>query len=153
MKKIKFKKHNWYVLWLAIGVLLLFLGVLAFFFMKPVHPMLWIIAGIVFALLIVMVLFMWKTKAKPETDYRAMFVLGIFFLALYFINDLSTFFVLGIIFIVMGLANKDKWGKTKTWHQLSPPQRKLKMFLVIFLGVLVLVGVVLLFFVRGLNGS
>jgi formate hydrogenlyase subunit 3/multisubunit Na+/H+ antiporter MnhD subunit len=55
-----------------------------------------------------------KPRFKKETDYRALFNMGIIFLgagiamsaATHIINPL---FMLGLVYFGMGLANKDKW--------------------------------------------
>jgi heme A synthase len=55
-----------------------------------------------------------RPRSKKETDYRAIFNMGIIFfpaglaisVATKIINPLL---ILGLVYFVMGLANKDKW--------------------------------------------
>lgn len=58
-----------------------------------------------------------KPRSKKETDYRALFNMGIIFLGAGIAMSVATniinpLFILGMVYFIMGLANKDKW-KTK----------------------------------------
>ena len=58
-----------------------------------------------------------RPRSKKETDYRALFNMGLIFLSVGVVMSVSTniinpLFILGLIYFIMGLANKDKW-KTK----------------------------------------
>lgn len=55
-----------------------------------------------------------RPRSKKETDYRALFNMGIIFLGAGLAISVSTkmmnpLFILGLIYFIMGLANKDKW--------------------------------------------
>lgn len=132
---------------LGIGISLLAAAVAILLFFRPTKTI-WIpIAIIVLGLLFV---FLALVK-KHKTDYKTMFYLGIVFLILYFFNrsDSSVFFILGIVFIAVGIANKDKWGRHKTWKQLSEKERKFKMRLIGILLALVVIGAIVFLVVRG----
>jgi hypothetical protein len=88
----------------------------------------WIIVGIVLGLLVtgISIILAWKKRKEIKskgTNYRAFFILGVFFLLLgvifditFFISSTQVFLILGIVYIAMGisyisigLANRDKW--------------------------------------------
>ena len=88
----------------------------------------WIIIGIIVGLVLVgsliVVAFKKRKKGKSQTiNYRTFFILGISFLPLgiifeisFFLSDTKVFLVLGLAVIAMGmsyiaigLANRDKW--------------------------------------------
>jgi hypothetical protein len=59
-----------------------------------------------------------RPRSTKETDYRALFTMGIIFLGAGLAISVSTnimnpLFILGLIYFIMGLANKDQW-KTQT---------------------------------------
>jgi heme A synthase len=59
-----------------------------------------------------------RPRFKKETDYRALFNMGIIFFSAGLAISVATkmvnpLFILGLIYFIMGLANKDKW-KTQT---------------------------------------
>ena len=71
----------------------------------------------VIGLVIVFVIRRRRPRSKKETDYRALFNMGIIFLGAGLSISIATriinpLFILGLIYFIMGLANKDKW-KTK----------------------------------------
>ena len=49
---------------------------------------------------------------------------------------------MGLVFLGIGLANKDKWKKRKTWADLPATDKKIKTTLIIILGILCLAGLV-----------
>jgi hypothetical protein len=93
-----------------------------------------------------------KMKKNWPTDHRAMFYIGITWLALGIIsmrNDNPFFFIMGLVFIAIGLVNKDKWEKNKrSLGTMSKEEKKLFLGIFIFLGVLFLIGVVVFFLVQ-----
>jgi heme A synthase len=59
-----------------------------------------------------------RPRLNKETDYRALFNMGLIFFSAGLAISVATkiinpLFVLGLIYFIMGLANKDKW-KTQT---------------------------------------
>ena len=76
-----------------------------------------------------------KRKYKP--DYYTFFIIGLVWLPLGIVTGNSTFWVLGTLFFVIGLANKSKWKKQKSWNKLSKKEKRL-IFLSIFIGLLFL---------------
>jgi len=87
----------------------------------------WVIVGVIIGLILIGILvvmaFKWKRERKSQgTNYRALFILGITFLPIgviyeitFFVSGTKDFLVLGLSFIAMGssyiaigLANKGK---------------------------------------------
>jgi len=70
-----------------------------------------------------------------------------------FIPDSSLgviFTALGAIYIAIGLSHKKDWKKNhKSWSQLSKREYKIKLIISIILGILVLVGLVAYYILRG----
>jgi len=55
-----------------------------------------------------------RPRLNKETDYRALFNMGLIFFSAGLAISVATkiinpLFILGLIYFVMGLANKDKW--------------------------------------------
>jgi len=80
-----------------------------------------ILLGIGMITIILGVLVVWKKRKEgksKETDYRALFTMGITFVPLGIVMSISIgnpgmlgITALGIIYMTMGLANRDKWKK------------------------------------------
>lgn len=113
--------------WVLISVLILliFLGVLAFFFSK-------------------------KRKHKP--DYYSFFIIGIIWFIFGIPLKSYTFSAMGLVFMIIGLANKDKWKENRrTWDNMDKQERTIYLGVTILLGILVAVGFLLWFLVdRGI---
>jgi len=89
-----------------------------------------------------------KNKRRPP-DYYAFFWIGLIWtivgLPLYREGNFA-FLAMGIIFLIVGLANKDKWEKNRVrWGDLTEGEKKLKMGIIIFLGLLILAGMVMFY--------
>jgi len=52
-----------------------------------------------------------RGEKKRETNYRTIFVMGIILLPIGLIFDFMIFSILGAVYILIGLVNRDKWGK------------------------------------------
>jgi len=105
-----------------------------------------IIVGFILLLALAMRVATARYKEEIVPNYRAMFLMGICFIPIG-ITDLA-FLPLGIIFLLVGLRNKDKWGKETKWADFPPKLRKIKL---IFAGgfiILALLTAVFLIFSR-----
>lgn len=83
---------------------------------------------IVAVLILVLFVIFLARKKSSKPNYRALFILGLILLLIYFVsNSLFSretsyiFFILGITYISIGLINKKQWGKEKP---LTPKQNK-----------------------------
>jgi len=85
-----------------------------------------IIVGLILVGILVALTIKWKKEAKSgETNYRALFILGITFIPIgiiyeitFFISGKTIFLILGLSFIAMGLSylaiglgNREKWKR------------------------------------------
>ena len=107
----------------------------------------WILVAIgVLALMLGVVV--WKRrKERRPTDYRSYFTTGIFWVASGLIlsllpwllhgedfNSMGSFFLaMGLGYVIIGLMNRDKWGKQVE----APPETGKKMMIVLGLALLV----------------
>lgn len=118
--------------------------------------MVWILAvvGIMAVILLLVIVYAWKNKEKRhDTDYKAFFYMGLVWIigsAAYMIlmnaYDMIWLLSTGIVFFILGLANKDKWGKQK---KMSRKGRE-RITIMLIVGILVLVLGILAFFLYAL---
>jgi hypothetical protein len=108
---------------------------------------LWIIlSGIIAILLIIFLIRIFRDskKGKKHTaDYYSMFIIGIIFTGAGVSLGTTTgnygMMILGFIFMAVGILNKDKWKeKPKTWKEMNSKQKKVKLWMLVLLGILVL---------------
>jgi len=109
----------------------------------------WIIMSIIVLLLVGVLILFWAKKTKTPPDYYAFFIMGIIWLIFGIPTKNYSLWSLGLIFTIVGLANKSKWeANRRRWKDLTDPQKKIKIVIIIALGVLILAGLVVLFLVR-----
>ena len=108
--------------------------------------MVWILAmlGITAVIIALLGIFIWKLSKKNwkhETDYRTFFYMGlvwIIFSGAYMIFrnefELSGLFAMGVIFFILGLANRNKWGKKVP----VDPKMKKRMIIAVLVGLIAL---------------
>ena len=147
------KGNNWLVYSIIIGLILLLVGIIVFLFIVKDKffgdSLPWIIMVVAVLLILgaVAAIMAVKGKSWPGPDYRAFFIMGLIWIIAgvpaTFLHDynLNGLFAMGIIFFVIGLVNKDKWKK-RTWADLTPAEKKLKIWIIIILGILALAGAV-----------
>jgi len=118
--------------------------------------MIWIVLGLLIFFGVVAIVVARKRGRRP-TDYYAFYVMGITWLPFGIVMKLifpdafigSLFMTLGLIYLAIGLVNKDKWKKNR--RKMSREEMKLKMWIVLGLGLLVLIGLV--FFYLGADSE
>jgi LPXTG-motif cell wall-anchored protein len=118
----------------------------------------WILVAIGLLVLLLGVV-VWKRRKKPgPTDYRSYFIMGIVWIAsgviLFLLpwllygeefNSVGSFFLaIGLGYAVVGLINRDKWGRQVE----VPPETRKKTVTILGLAALVGVLVALLFTAR-----
>lgn len=109
---------------------------------------LWVVLGlIVLGLLVALLAYNKKKKIPP--DYYAFFIMGLIWAPFGAISRNYSLMTMGLVFLALGLANKDKWKKNhKTWKDLDSKEQKIRLLLILFLGVIVLVGLVFFYLAR-----
>ncbi|OGF24998.1 hypothetical protein A2331_00405 [Candidatus Falkowbacteria bacterium RIFOXYB2_FULL_34_18] len=135
----------------GIGLLVLALGVLIFYFMGSVDSVAgsshkWIILSVFILILLLGILFVYlaytgKIK-KQDPDYRAFFIMGITWIPVGIVINNYGISAMGLIFMITGLVNKDKWKKQK-WSELSDEKKRLKLLIILFLGASMLLGLIM----------
>lgn len=58
------------------------------------------------------------------------------------------FTIVGTIFFIIGIAKRKTWNNGPKWSELSPAAKRVKLITIIFLGLLVLGGLITFIFVR-----
>ena len=116
----------------------------------------WVLVGIVVGIVVLaigMVVAFRKRKEPRRVDYRNYFVMGVIWLLFapvmvllpWILHGEEPFFmgffflVMGIAYMIIGLRNRDKWGKQV---EPSPRANKIVLGLVVILGILSLLGLV-----------
>ena len=89
-----------------------------------------------------------KPGQKSGINYQSYFYIGLFLMFLGIAwgavdrtSGVLGLIGLGLIFMTIGLANRDAWGRGKKWSDLSPVERRNRIFL---LGGMVLLCLMLL---------
>lgn len=113
---------------------------------------LWTIVALLIALFIGLVIIAIYTKKWPAPDYRNLFNIGIIWLAIGLPLKNPALFIMGLVFMIMGITNKNKWQKPKSWDKLSDKERKIKLLIITILGILVLLGLIFFAGFRYLRG-
>ncbi|MFA5176310.1 MAG: hypothetical protein WC413_03585 [Candidatus Nanoarchaeia archaeon] len=106
----------------------------------------WLILGVLILVGIIaisLIVYRKRKGLKQETDYKAFFILGIFWIIVGIIPGNLSFLIMGIAFMVIGLVNKKKWKKYKPWNKLSKAERQYRKVVMIIVGLLILSCLVL----------
>ena len=80
-------------------------------------------------------------EKKRVPNYRALFILGVTWLPIGIATDNPGLWGMGAVFMIVGAANKDKWGKESKWADLSPEAKRIKLIVVGGLTVILLVAI------------
>jgi hypothetical protein len=101
-----------------------------------------ILIGIAVLAVLFAVIFIARNRGQRiEPDYRVFFILGITWLPLGIATDNPGFLGMGAVFMAIGLANRSKWKEEPKWSELSPEKRRIKLFIIGGLTVLLLAGI------------
>ncbi len=100
---------------------------------------------VVFAVIAIVVKRKSGGKKAPE-DYYTLFIIGVTWLPIgilmSFAGDVglvNVFTLIGFIFLLTGLAHKNEWKKRK---KLTEKQKKIKLWFVVALSLLLFIGIV-----------
>ena len=116
----------------------------------------WILIAIGLLIILIgvgFVIILKSSKKKRPTDYYNFFIMGLtwFPLGIVFMTTIednsvgSFFFILGLVYMAIGLSHKKEWKKNheaNKWENLSKQEQKIKMWIIIILGLSVLAGIV-----------
>lgn len=111
----------------------------------------WILIAILVFLIILGILAIFAVKARKgkqrPIDYQNWFAIGIVWMGigLVWIKENMFFFIMGLVFMAMGLAHHKEWKKGREankWKNLNKAEKKIRIWLLIILGVLVLAGLI-----------
>lgn len=107
-----------------------------------------IIALAVILGVIVLVISTRKDKEKKVPNYRVFFIIGLTWIPLGISTENPAFMVAGIVMMIVGLANRKKWGEEAKWADLSPAQKKTKLIIVGGLTILLVAAIVVFLMAR-----
>jgi len=110
------------------------------------NMLVWVVLGVLILIALIAVAFAVK-RQRRTADYRSFFIMGIIWLPAGMILLLlektsstgSLFLLLGLAYLVIGLANRKKWGKQE---EITPATRKRRMILTIVVTVLLVLGLI-----------
>ncbi len=113
-----------------------------------------IIIALIIGIALLMVIFMVVSASRNKGEkripnYRALFIIGITWLPIGFATENPGFWAMGIVFMIIGLANKDKWGKETKWNDLPPKVKKIKLIIIGALIISLLAGIAFYIFSKG----
>lgn len=105
-----------------------------------------IVVGIVIIGLLVGYIITYRNKPKPPVDYYMMFVMGIIWTGAGVSIMISThnpgLLGMGIIFMLMGITHRKQWKTNhRRYADLSPEEKRFKLWGIIVLLLLVVLGV------------
>jgi len=115
----------------------------------------WLLITILVLLIVlgIIAFFALKGKKNFQPNYYALFLLGLVFFIIGLATDNYMLWILGIIFFIIGITHKGKWKKRKAWTTMNKKERKVSVILMIILGVLVITGVVFFLFTNNWDKS
>lgn len=111
----------------------------------------WILIAVaVLIILLAVVAILIRKKHKSPPDYYSFFVMGIIWLPIGIAAGNSALWMMGLAFMAVGLVHKDEWKKNhRPWNKLDKGEQKLRLVVIIALGVLVFLAA-LAFFLAGI---
>lgn len=109
-------------------------------------PWILILIAVVVVIIAIFGILIYRKKGwKREVDYRSYFTMGIIWLPfgiifyLIFDNMIGFWFtIMGLAYLLIGLKNKDKWGKPQ---QVSPKYQKIMMVIIALLVIAFILGI------------
>ena len=114
----------------------------------------WILVAVAILLVVfgIVAIFVSKKNKRPPDSYN-FFIIGLIWTIIGLPSlfrreyELSSLFIIGLVFLVVGLANKSKWEANRVrWNDLDSKEQKLKLYLMLVLGILLFAGLVVMYF-------
>ena len=105
-------------------------------------PIIFIIIVLIAILLtyFIVVSFSKRKEEKRIPNYRALFIIGISWFPIGIATHNPGLWTVGIVFFIIGLANKDKWGKETKWSELPSNIRRFKITIIVILIIFLLIA-------------
>lgn len=105
-------------------------------------PIIAIAITLVLVLFVVFAIIQRKSGKPHRPNYRVMFILGITWLPLGIATDNPGFWGVGAVMMIVGMANKSKWEREPKWSELTPEARRLKLYTLGGLTLLLIIGII-----------
>ncbi len=106
-----------------------------------------IILVIVLAVFLISIIWLRKSRMNRTPNFRALFILGLTWLPMGLISDITVLWTTGLIFFIIGIANRKKWDQSTRWTDLSPREKKIKLTFLFITSFLMIIFLLLYFFV------
>lgn len=115
-----------------------------------------LIGLVVLSLLLIFVFYVARKKEHRIPDYRGWFIMGIIWvpagIVLMLLEGLTSmgvmFLLMGAVFAILGLANRDKWGKPPKLS--TEKEKKIRQITMAALALLVVLGLAAFIIVESL---
>ena len=105
-----------------------------------------IIATLILLFLLAIIAISMKKKENRKPDYYAFYIIGIVWVAAGIPLKNYALAVMGFVFMIIGIVNKDKWkANRQDWKSLTGNERKLRIYIILIMGILLLVGLVVFY--------
>ena len=81
-----------------------------------------------------------KEGRNSVVNFRSMFIIGALWMPIGIVLSNPSLGITGLIFFLIGIVNKKKWERERTWSELSPTERRVKVALLVGLSFLMFGG-------------
>lgn len=107
----------------------------------------WILLSIAIAIVLLFVIMLIvNRKIKRPVDYYNFFIIGFIWLVIGFPLDNPVLSIIGLVFMIIGLVNRKKWkANRRTWKGLSKKEKRVRIWIMIILLILIILGFVMMF--------
>jgi len=98
---------------------------------------------------IVAYLFSKNKKGQRKPDYYAFFIMGLVWFIAGIIMKNIPLWIIGLLFLLIGLFNHKYWRQNEfKWKDLSNKEKKLRIWIFIWLLIILIAGLLFVFFVK-----
>jgi len=105
----------------------------------------WALLGVFLLIIVVGILLVSLVlkRRREHTDYLAMFIIGLIWFVAGIPLKIWALSILGAGFAVVGLINRQFWGKNRMkWKDLDKHEKSVRIVLLIFLTLILVLGII-----------
>ena len=89
-----------------------------------------------------------KADQKSIPNYKALFILGITWLPIGFVNNNPGLWSMGLVFMIVGLVKTDLWGQETKWADLPQATKRIKLALIAVSSIALIFGLLYVLVMR-----
>jgi hypothetical protein len=98
---------------------------------------------------IVAYLFSKNKKGQRRPDFYAFFIMGLIWFVAGLIMNNTPLWIIGLLFLLIGILNHRGWRQNEfKWKDLSKKEKRLRIWVMIFLLLILFGGLLFVFFVK-----